>query len=208
MADRKDKNWFYICYYTLIAIGGLVAVYFSIPEPLRHPETYFAWFKWLLPLALFVVGVALTALAVRFTIKRYGHEGATLTRNEAMNLFGNRAIPPWIKVIQIAGTIAILLSVVCLILAYYNVPILPGIGRILNMGMLPWILLLSGSGGLVLLWRLPQTFRRATESKYDKGTEQFDPGLDKFPAWVVILGLISMTATVIGVWMIAARSFE
>jgi hypothetical protein len=207
MADRDDRNWFYVCYYVLIGIGVAVFVYFSTPDILKRLSPYIES-KWLLPLMGFAGGCAVVGFAAYFTTKHYQQAGITPTKEQKIRFLQSPVIPLWVKLLHITGVTAMLLAVGGAILGWYNVPILPGVLRVWDRGILPWILLLGGFVVLVVVRRIPQKYRRATKSNYDRQTVQLHPGLDEFPAWAVTLGLMSLTAMGAGIWMIAAAFFK
>ena len=207
MTERDDKNWFYILYYALIGVGVAVFVYLSTPVILKRLGPYIES-KWLPPLMGLAAGWAAVGFAAHFANKHYQQAGIKPTKEQKMRFLHSPVIPLWVKLLYITGFTAMLLAVGGAILAWYNVPILPGARRVWDRGILPWILLLGGLVVLVLLRYIPEKYRRATKSNYDRQTVQLHPGLDEFPAWAVALGLMSLTAMGAGIWMIAAAFFK
>ncbi len=202
MVERNKKNWFQLCYFTLIGIGVAVIVYLGMPEILKRLSPCIKS-EWLLALMFLVGGFAIVGFGIHCVNRYYQRAGIKPTRRQVTHIMANPTIPLWIKLLQTTGISAILLAVGGLIMVFLGVPIKPGVHRIWDLGICPWIFLLGGLVVMVLLNRIQKKSRRATTSNYEGPQNR-----DEFPEWMMALGLMSLAAIARGIWVIAAAFFD
>jgi hypothetical protein len=180
----------------LLGIGVLVRAFLRVPVESGGHRVW-AWGR--LPWILLLSGCLLVGLVIYFSNKYYEHGGITPTKKQKMEFMHSPMIPLWVKILHIAGTILVGLGIGGLVLAFFNVPILPGVHRVWDRGILPWILLLIGLVIMVVLKCIPKKYRQIV---------QWHTGADDIPQWVIVLVLMSLGAMGIGIWMIASAFFD
>jgi formate-dependent nitrite reductase membrane component NrfD len=197
MTKRDERNWFNILYFTLIGIGVAGLVCYRIPDVLASLSRI-RWDR-LGPVLFIVGGFTLSCLFAYFSKKHLELADITPPRKEKLRfLMRSPAIPRWVKNLHIAGTIFVMLGVGGVLLAVFGIPILPGVRRIWNRGMLPWILLFSGLAALSILLYIPKKYRQ---------TVHVHTGMTETHQWVVAWALASAAAIGTGLWMIGSALF-
>lgn len=200
--ERDKKSVFQICYFTLIGIGVAVLVHHKTPGILKFLSRSIKSER-MCVLMLLVAGLGIVVVAVLGIRMHYQLTDKEPVRKQMRRVFQGPTIPLWIKLVYFTGNTMFLLGVVGLILVFLGVPIGPGFRRVWGLGVLPWIFLLGGVGGMVLLCTIYKKLRRATKSNYKQYLSQ-----GQWPQWVMALGLMMLAAIAKGIWMIAAAFFD